>query len=77
MEFYFCPSCGKLGLHTIESTEPDPAGEYKDVCNCEGCNTLFYVIRHENEPSEEDKERDCLLNGEPGYIHRLRELGDY
>ena len=50
---YFCPECGKLhATRVIETTEPDPGGEYKDVCTCDGCQTLFYVVRHKDEPLE-------------------------
>ena len=52
MRNYYCPGCGRdESTRIIESTEPDPAGEYKDVCTCDHCATLFYVIRH-NESKE-------------------------
>lgn len=46
----WCPTCGNgpasLRVRLIESTEPDESGEFKDVCTCDHCNNIFYIVRN-------------------------------
>lgn len=46
-----CPDCGEQTLRTIENTEPDGTGEYKQVCTCDGCENIVYIVR--NKPCTE------------------------
>ena len=45
-----CPDGCDAGRHIttgrlIESTDPDATGEYKDVCTCDKCGIIFYIVR--------------------------------
>lgn len=41
----WCPDCGKQKLRTIEATDPDGSGEYKQVCTCDQCENIVYIVR--------------------------------
>lgn len=41
----YCPECGQHTLRTIETTEPDGTGEYKQVCTCDECELIVYIVR--------------------------------
>jgi len=41
----YCPDCGRQTLEIIEITDPDPSGEFKDVCTCEECGLIVYIVR--------------------------------
>jgi hypothetical protein len=45
----FCPDCGQQTLRTIENTEPNIDGQYKQVCTCSDCQNLVYIVRNEPE----------------------------
>lgn len=42
----FCPDCGRMTLRVIEATDPE-GGEYKDVCTCDVCQNIVYIVRKE------------------------------
>lgn len=44
-EKLYCPDCGIQRLEVIETTELDPAGEYKVICTCPECDNLVYLIK--------------------------------
>lgn len=42
-----CPDCGEQSLRTIETTEPNELdGEYKEVCTCDECENIVYIVRN-------------------------------
>jgi len=46
LSVHYCPDCGKANeFFRIEATDPDSLGEYKDVCSCESCENIVYIVR--------------------------------
>jgi hypothetical protein len=41
---YWCPNCGLETLRIIERTEPDDAGEFKDICTCDKCENMIHIF---------------------------------
>lgn len=44
-----CPDCGERTLVLIETTDPDPVGEYKEIRGCDDCENIVYIFRKEGE----------------------------
>jgi hypothetical protein len=44
--YFYCPDCGGRTAILLENCEPDSLGEYKQSCNCDRCDTLFYIVRN-------------------------------
>lgn len=56
MNARFCPDCGQETLRHIEDTDPDSAGEYKEISTCDGCKNLVTLVRFVPSPFEDDEE---------------------
>jgi transcriptional regulator NrdR family protein len=41
----YCPDCGESSLRLIEETEHEDGDEYKEVCTCDQCGNLVYIVR--------------------------------
>lgn len=68
----YCPDCGHKTLFSIEDTEPDAAGEYKEVLSCPSCQNIVYIVRNPNDVSVVSDDEPLPDHGDWAEAHANR-----